>query len=132
MIANIVQTENGYRATIDGQEWSILNVPGNHYWQMVAAAIAAGASVTVEQPPANPIPQEVSRFQAKAALALSGKLTAADAVVAASTDPVVKLAWSDATLFKRNSPSINGLASAIGLTQTDLDDLFRTAAGVVA
>lgn len=75
---------------------------------------------------------ECSRFQAKAALALAGKLTAADAVVAASTDAVVKLAWADATVFKRNSPSINGLASAIGLTQADLDDLFRTAAGIVA
>jgi hypothetical protein len=132
MITNIIQTQTGYRATIDGVEWSIPDDPGNRHWQMLQDAIANGAVVTREQPQAVTAPQEVSRFQAKAAFALAGKLAAADAVVAASTDPVVKLAWSDATVFKRNSPSINGLAAAIGLTQTDLDDLFRTAAGIVA
>lgn len=99
---------------------------------ITAVDLTAEEIAALPGPQPEPIPPEVSRFQAKAALALAGKLAAADAVVAASTDAVVKLAWSDATVFKRNSPSINGLASAIGLTQADLDDLFRTAAGIVA
>ena len=52
MITNIIQTLHGYRATIDGQEWSIPDDPGNRFWQMVQDAIAEGATVTVEQPPA--------------------------------------------------------------------------------
>lgn len=56
MIENIVQTVNGgYRATIDGQEWNIPDDAGNRFWQMVQDAIAAGATVTLEEPtdPAN-------------------------------------------------------------------------------
>jgi len=56
MIGNIIQTPQGYRATIDGQEWSIPDAPGNRHWQMVQDAIAEGATMTVEQPPAPPAP----------------------------------------------------------------------------
>lgn len=132
MVQNIVQTATGYRATIDGQEWHIPNVPGNLYWQMVQDAIAAGAAVTVEEAAENAVPQEVSRFQAKAALALAGKLAQADAAVAASNDPILQLAWAEAATFKRNSPGIAALAPAIGLDDAALDALFTTAARIVA
>ena len=49
---NIIQTPTGYRAIIDGTEWSIPNDPGNRFWQMVQQAIAEGAVITVEEPPA--------------------------------------------------------------------------------
>lgn len=78
------------------------------------------------------VPKEVSRFQAKAALAMAGKLAQADAAVAASNDPILQLAWAEATTFKRNSPGIAALAGGIGLDDAALDDLFRTAAGIVA
>ncbi len=78
------------------------------------------------------VPVEVSRFQAKAALSLAGKLEQAEAVVQTSTDPLVKLAWAEALVFRRDSPSINGLASAIGLSSQDLDNLFIQAATIVA
>lgn len=51
MIENIIQTPQGYRATIDGVEWNIPADPGNRHFQMVQEAIANGATVTVEQPP---------------------------------------------------------------------------------
>lgn len=51
MIENIIQTATGYRATIDGQEWTIPDDPGNRHFQMVQDAIAEGATVTVEEPP---------------------------------------------------------------------------------
>ena len=56
MIENIIQTPQGYRATIDGVEWSIPDAPGNRFFQMVQDAIAEGATVTVEAPPAPPVP----------------------------------------------------------------------------
>lgn len=78
------------------------------------------------------VPTEVSRFQAKAALALTNKLEEVNTLVSSSNDPVIKLAWSEATVFRRDSPSINALASAVGLTQQDLDQLFITASEIVA
>jgi hypothetical protein len=51
MITNIIQTSAGYRATIDGVEWSIPNDTGNRFWWAVQVAIEAGAVVTQEQPP---------------------------------------------------------------------------------
>lgn len=84
-------------------------------------------------PPAPPpVPQEVSRFQAKEALRQAGLLTQADAIVAASGNPTLQNAWANANSFMRNSPGINALAPALGLDSAGLDDLFRTAAGIVA
>ena len=57
---------------------------------------------TSEPAPAPPVPETVSRFQARAAL------------------------------WKRSSPALNGLAEAIGLTQPEIDDLFRAAAEIEA
>jgi hypothetical protein len=79
-----------------------------------------------------PVPQEVSRFQAKEALRLAGLLTQADAIVAASGNATLQNAWGNANSFTRNSPGINALAPALGLDSAGLDNLFRTAAGVVA
>lgn len=78
------------------------------------------------------VPQSVSRFQAKAALAMAGLLDQANAAVAASGDVVLQLAWAEATEFKRNSPGINALAPALGLDDAALDQLFITASGIVA
>lgn len=79
------------------------------------------------------IPQVVSRFQARAALHLAGLLDTVEAIMASPTTPVLaKLAWADAQEFKRNSPSLLGIAGALALTDTQLDDLFTTAAGIEA
>lgn len=79
-----------------------------------------------------PVPQEVSRFQARAALLQAGLLETADLAVAASGDPFLQLAWKEATTFPRSSPGIAALAPALGLTDEDLDDLFRAAALISA
>lgn len=67
-----------------------------------------------------------SRFQAKAALAAAGLLSAAEAAVA-QADPIAQLAWAEAVEFRRSSPTIVALGAAIGLTETQIDDLFRAA-----
>lgn len=99
---------------------------------LVPITDAEADAIRVALIPANPVPQSVSRFQAKAALALAGLLGQANAAVAASNDVVLQLAWAEATEFKRNSPGINALAPALGLDNAALDDLFRAAAGIVA
>lgn len=97
-----------------------------------SALVPNGATVAAYEPPAIPVPLEVSRFQAKAALALAGRLAEADAAVAASGNMVLQLAWDNATVFRRDSPGIAALAGGIGLDDAALDALFVAAAGIVA
>lgn len=79
------------------------------------------------------VPQVVSRFQARAALHLAGLLDDVEALMAAPETPALaKLAWADAQEFKRNSPTVQTMAAAIGLTEAQLDELFTTAAGIEA
>jgi hypothetical protein len=92
-------------------------------------------------PPPGPPPEEilaverarmvVSRFQAKAALLQAGLLDQVSAALA-DADPVAQLAWAEAVEFRRMSPTILGLAATIGLTDEQLDDLFRAAAEIEA
>ncbi len=79
------------------------------------------------------VPQSVTRFQALAALHISGNLAAVQAIMAAPETPVLaKLAWDNALSFERSSPLLDGLAGTLGLTSQDLDELFTTAAGIEA
>lgn len=72
-----------------------------------------------------------SRFQAKAALHQAGLLQAVNDAMA-DADPVAQLAWTEAVEFRRNSPTINALAVSLGLTDEQLDDLFRSATQIEA
>ncbi len=74
---------------------------------------------------------KVSRFQAFAALQAAGLLDDATALVA-QQGGVALLAWQNAIEFRRNSPTINSLAGALGLTAEQLDALFISAAQIEA
>lgn len=77
------------------------------------------------------VPQSVTPFQAKAALLQSGLLDDVEALIAnPATDPLVKLAWNTALAFERESPSILGIANALGWSDSDLDTLFVTASEI--
>jgi hypothetical protein len=87
-----------------------------------------------------PVPQMVSRFQARAAM-LAAPATAdgygnlleqIDAAVAASDNAFIRLAWAEAVEWRRDSPTVNALASSLGVTDEQLDALFRAAAGISA
>lgn len=72
-----------------------------------------------------------SRFQAKAALLQAGLLPQIEAFMA-SADPIAQLAWAEALEFRRNSPTIAALAAGVGLSETQIDDLFRAAMSITA
>lgn len=75
----------------------------------------------------------VSRFQAKAALTQAGLMPQIEAIMQnPETSVIVNLAWQDALEFRRTSLVINDLAAALGLTETQVDDLFRAAALITA
>ena len=66
-----------------------------------------------------------SRYQIKAAMLRAGVMADVEAVVAGA-DQLVQLAWTDAVGFTRASPFAVTLAVA-GLSETQIDDLFRVA-----
>ena len=70
---------------------------------------------------------QCSRFQAKAALQQIGRLNEVREHVEENADEFVALAWVEAGTFWRNSPTIKTIGAAIGLSETEIDDLFRQA-----
>jgi hypothetical protein len=91
-----------------------------------------GSAFTKPAPLPPVVPTSVSRFQALAALSNAGLLTQAQNIVAASTDPLVPLAWDNAQTFDRNSATVAALGPALGLTDAQIDSLFIAASTITA
>lgn len=111
--------------------------PEAHGREIHAAALATNppAAPEVQAPEVqapDPVPQVVSRFQARAALHAAGLLSSVEDAIATGADVFTQIAWADAVEFRRNSPTIATLAASIGLTETQIDDLFRQAAQITA
>jgi len=72
---------------------------------------------------------KVTRYQAKAALLNAGLLSGIESAIAESEDPLLKLAWAEAS-FERTSPFAGQMMALTGLTGEQLDDLFDVAANI--
>lgn len=72
-----------------------------------------------------------SRFQAKAAMMNAGILQQVEALMA-KAPALDQLAWAEAIEYRRSSPMINTLAATFGLSDTQIDDLFRAAMSIAA
>lgn len=90
---------------------------------------AAQAAIVAAATPK--VPQVVTPFQAKAALLQAGLLDTVKAAIA-SAPAITQLAWSDATEFTRDSPTIATMAGALGLTSAQVDALFVAASAIQA
>lgn len=79
------------------------------------------------------VPSTVTKLQAKIALLQAGYLEDVEAYIGLSTtDPVVRIAWQDAQELKRMSTTVLHLQEVLGLTDVQLDDLFKFAATIHA
>jgi len=76
-----------------------------------------------------PVPEVISRFQAKVALLQMGLLAAAEAHVLGEST-LAAMAWEDVNEFRRDSPLVNHIAPELGLDAEGLDNLFRLAATI--
>jgi hypothetical protein len=65
-------------------------------------------------------------FQGKAALYNAGLLDDVNSLIT-SGNAITKLAWENALEWKRISPMIESLSASLGLSETQVDDLFRAA-----
>lgn len=73
--------------------------------------------------------RSVSPLQARRALKTLGLLAGVQAMVAAAPeDDDIRLAWDWALAWERDSPFIDSLGAALGLTSQQIDDLFALAA----
>jgi hypothetical protein len=98
----------------------------------VISGDANGKPIATDPPVLPPsVPFSVTPFQAKAALLGAGLLPAVEAAIAAAS-PIAQLAWSDATAFTRDSPTIAALSAQLGLTPAQVDELFITASAIEA
>lgn len=142
MIENITQTQNGYRASIDGMELFIPNAPGNRHFQMVQDAIAEDASVTVEQPPPPQIPNltfaqlliglvsEGWITEAEGEAWLAGTLPAAVSALIGTLPAnqrfVARARAIAPSVVLRTDPLVATLGMAQGKTTEQLDTFFLT------
>lgn len=77
------------------------------------------------------VPQQVTRFQAKAALLEAGLLSAVEEYVNKDdTSALIKLAYAEALHFERDSQFISALGPLLGLTDAQIDELFIKAATI--
>jgi len=83
---------------------------------------------------AAPVPQSVTRAQGKAVLIQMGLWQQVLDFVAAIPDATrragAEVALHDTQNWERSSPFLNQAAQALGMTDEQLDDLFRAAAQV--
>lgn len=74
------------------------------------------------------VPATVTTRQAKQALLLHGYYSSVQAAIDAISDVtqrgLVQIAWEDSQVFERNSPTLIMLGGALGLTSTQMDELF--------
>lgn len=92
---------------------------GDH-WEIVQA-----------QPSVEPVPDAVSMRQARLALLKAGLLSQVNTAVAnmpGAEGDAARITWEFASEVRRSDVLLAQLTDALGLTDTQLDDLFRQAA----
>ncbi|CAB4142789.1 hypothetical protein UFOVP452_39 [uncultured Caudovirales phage] len=83
-------------------------------------------------PPPAPVPAEVTNFQARAALLAADLFETVDAAIRGGGDPLAVQAWDYANVITRRGALVTAMAGQLGLTDGQLDDLFRAAAVIEA
>ena len=75
----------------------------------------------------NPVPQQVTMRQARLALLSAGLLDDVEMVIAAA-GRAAQLEWEYAAVVDRSNPAVAAVQQQHGLTDVQIDDLFREAA----
>jgi hypothetical protein len=78
-------------------------------------------------PPVQPVPASISPRQARLILLQNNLLTAVEAAIAASSAEI-QIEWEYATEIRRDSPTVAAIGVYLGLTDNQIDDMFRSAA----
>ena len=96
---------------------------------VVPATPSRGWDVTLPQASPPPVPPVIPAWKGKAALREAGLLSAVEAAVATASGRVQD-AWVGASEWSRDSEFLSALATALGLSTHQVDDMFRGAASI--
>ena len=61
----------------------------------------------------------------------AGLLDDAEAAIA-QAPPLSRIAWEHAHVYRRDSPTVISIGQQLGLSEADMDELFKTAASITA
>ena len=95
----------------------------------VAHTVAEQEAAAIEADRKSKVPQVITIRQARLALLAAGLLDNVDAAVAAG-DRTAQIEWEYVTELRRDWSTLVRLASALGLTDLQVDDLFVIASGL--
>ncbi len=87
------------------------------------------AQATFEPIPPPPVPAKVSRMQAKLALNAAGLLDDVEAYMATAAEET-RIYWAEVSELHRDHPILVAAVGALGLSEAQVDDLFRAAAAI--
>lgn len=92
---------------------------------------AEAEQLRAESAPQPTVPAVVTMRQARLALLQNGMLTQVNTAVAnmpGAQGDAARIEWEFSSTVERNRPLVQALGAALGLTDAQLDDLFRLAA----
>ena len=125
-------THSRHVARLEDQKMIQLDAPSAELDEYLAW-VASGNTPLQPVPNAPVVPKSVTRFQARAALYQAGLLTAVEGKMGEpATAKIAQIAWEDADIFLRDSPTVAGMAAALGLDEATVDGLFIAAAKITA
>ena len=90
----------------------------------IQAWLAEGNTPNPYVPPPPAIPQQVPMWAVRTVLQSDGLFDQAQALIEASTDNALKNVWEYGNFADRNSAAIATLATALGLTSEQVDQMF--------
>jgi hypothetical protein len=121
----VVDMFNDYQAeTKDTDGEQVYDADGNKVYHTVTKAeqeadyLQAKFKATV--------PDVISMRQARLALLNAGLLTTVESAIANGTDEAMKIEWEYATEVRRDWESLITMATSLGMSELDLDNLFIT------
>lgn len=123
--SGVVRVSDGAQISRGGSGWS------DYLAWLAAGGIPEAMAITTPPEPTDPIPLSVTRFQARAALQLAGLLDDAEAAIS-QAHPLSRIAWEHANVYRRDSPTVISIGQQLGLSEADMDELFKTAASITA
>lgn len=92
--------------------------------------LADGSVLVLTGPdiPAEPVPESVTPWQMRKALNASGKRSAVDSLLSNQQTPRDVIdGWEVASEWRRTDPVLLAMAAQLGMTDGEIDDLFRLA-----